>query len=52
VNSQVPWTMHQPVQPCAKSSGHPESRISKAVPAMEFRVASTLASFGTSGAMA
>jgi len=29
VNSQVTRTMHQPVQPCAKSSGCPESCISK-----------------------
>jgi len=29
VNSQVPWIMHQPVQPCAKSSGCPEFCISK-----------------------
>jgi len=52
VNSQVPWTMHQPVQPCAKSSGYPESCISKAAPAMELRVASILASFGTPSALA
>jgi hypothetical protein len=49
VNSQVTRTIHQPVQPCAKSSGRPESCISKAMPAMEFRVAPILASFGSSG---
>jgi hypothetical protein len=51
VNSQVPWLMHQPVQPCTQSSSRPEFCITKAVPAMEFRVASNLASFSTLGAV-
>jgi len=50
VSSQVSWTIHQPVQPCAKSPGCPGFRVLKAAPAMELRVASNLAFFGTSGA--
>jgi len=50
VNSQVTRTMHQSVRPCAKSSGCPESRISKAVPAMDIRVAPNFASFNATGA--
>jgi len=32
VNSQVTWTTHQPVQPCAKSPGRPGFCISKLCP--------------------
>jgi len=52
VNSQVSWTSHQPVQPCTRTPSHPGFRVLQAVPAMEFRVASILALFGTLSAQA
>ena len=48
VNLQVAWTKHRPTQPSDESPGCPEFPCLPAVPAMEPRVASTLASFSGS----
>jgi hypothetical protein len=51
-NSQVTQTMHRPDSALRSGSESPRNLSLQALPAMDFRVASNLASFGATGGQA